>query len=231
MSRDAPVLIRGHGMLWTSAALFASVAVLLTVDPLRFENPVTAPAHVPASVTDTTPVRQPPSRPRYQLGEFTFTCSECHRTEPSPRVVGKGLTTHAKIHMAHGINKRCLNCHHPVNREAFVDDDGGEIPWDQPQLVCAKCHGPVYRDWQHGSHGRINGYWDKSRGEQVRLKCVACHDPHHPPFPPLPSAPGPRTLHVKPHSRGRHEGTRNILRIWEITRTSEAQPKGGTNNE
>ncbi|MHB8866667.1 MAG: hypothetical protein ACYC6N_30270 [Pirellulaceae bacterium] len=123
--------------------------------------------------------------------------------------------------MAHGINSRCLNCHHEANREAFVDDYGNEIPWDQSQLVCAKCHGPVYRDWQHGSHGRINGYWDRSRGEQIRLKCIECHDPHNPRFPSLASAPGPRTLRVHPHEHGPHSDFRNPLRIKDNLLTDQ----------
>jgi hypothetical protein len=77
-----------------------------------------------------------------------------------------------------------------------VDDFGTPIPWDQPQLLCAKCHGPVYRDWQHGSHGRLNGYWDKTRGPQIRRRCIECHDPHTPPFTPLKPAPRPNTLRM-----------------------------------
>ena len=89
------------------------------------------------------------------------------------------------------MNTRCFNCHNRTNRDTFVDDAGGEIPWNQPPLLCGKCHGPVYRDWQHGSHGRTNGYWDKTRGPQERRKCVECHDPHRPPFAPMVPAPGP----------------------------------------
>jgi hypothetical protein len=61
----------------------------------------------------------------------------------------------------------------------------------------------VYRDWLHGSHGRTNGYWDTTRGEQSRRTCIECHDPHRPPFPPMPPAPGPRTLRLgrQDHSR------------------------------
>lgn len=207
---SAPLSNRGH---YGVSLLFAVVAVVLAVGPWHFESPVTTSVPVPTSVTDTTPVRPTSMRARYRLGSFTFQCNECHRSLPSPYAAGHGWTNHAKIRMAHGMNTRCLNCHHKVNREAFVDDYGHEIPWDQPQLLCAKCHGPVYRDWQHGSHGRINGYWDESRGEQVRLKCVQCHDPHDPRFPPLPSAPGPRTLRVKPDERRAHADFRNPLRI------------------
>jgi hypothetical protein len=95
----------------------------------------------------------------------------------------------------------------------FVDDFGGEIPWDQPQRVCAKCHGPVYRDWQHGSHGRTNGYWDARRGVQTRRRCIECHDPHQPPFPPLSPAPGPNTLRMGSRHAGRHVAAPDPLRL------------------
>ena len=54
----------------------------------------------------------------------------------------------------HGNNRFCLNCHHPTNRKAFVDYDGSEIAEADVVLLCAKCHGPTYRDWQAGVHGR-----------------------------------------------------------------------------
>ena len=132
---------------------------------------------------------------------------------PGAAPAGQGLTNHSDVHMAHGINKRCLNCHHAVNRDAFADDYGKEIPWDQPQLLCAKCHGPVYRDWQHGVHGRSNGYWNQSRGKQTRLKCVECHDPHRPPFPPMHAAPPPNTLRMGPQNFPDQNRARDPLRV------------------
>lgn len=41
--------------------------------------------------------------------------------------------------------------------------------------MCAKCHGPRYREWQQGAHGRSNGYWDNTRGESRRLGRTECH--------------------------------------------------------
>ena len=201
--------------------LVIALAVLLAFGPLRFQSPETAPAPVPAWATDATPVGQVSLRPTHKVGAFTYRCGECHRIYPWPRAAGGEFTKHSGIHLEHGINSRCLNCHHPTNREAFVDDFGHEIPWDQPQEMCAKCHGPVYRDWQHGSHGRINGYWDTQRGEQVRLQCTACHDPHHPPFQPLASAPPPHTLRMKPQHVAPHSGARNPLRLGYINHAGD----------
>ncbi len=190
--------LRNQEAYWVSV-VFALLTLLLAFGPIQFRSPFTIPDSISNSVTDITPVRMPLATPEYRVGAFTYRCSECHRT-PTGQTAGHEFTKHNDVILAHGINTRCLNCHHPVNREAFVDDFGEEIPWQQPQLVCAKCHGPVYRDWQHGSHGRINGYWDRSQGEQVRLKCISCHDPHRPPFQPLSfcsrashTSHGPRT--------------------------------------
>jgi hypothetical protein len=91
------------------------------------------------------------------------------------------LTQHSDV-VLDRINTRCLNCHHRANRNAFVDDAGGEIPYDQPQMLCARCHGTVFRDWQKGVHGRTNGVWDLRKGQPERLRCIQCHDPHRPPL-------------------------------------------------
>jgi hypothetical protein len=158
-------------------------------------------------------VRQPNLRPWYELGVFTYRCSDCHRIIPSPAEPDRTLTQHREIRLRHGINTRCFNCHHRTNRDAFVDDYGNEIPWDQPQLVCAKCHGPVYRDWQHGSHGRTNAYWDPKQGKQIRRRCIECHDPHCPPFAPMVPAPGPHTLRMGPQEFGPHGEGHDPLRL------------------
>jgi hypothetical protein len=92
---------------------------------------------------------------------------------------------------------------------------GTEIPFDQPQLLCANCHGPVYRDWQHGSHGRSNGYWDASRGPMTRRKCIECHDPHQPPFPPMKPAPPPNTLRLVEMAPPEHVPAESPLRVYE----------------
>jgi len=199
-------------MLWVSAALLL-FAVVMVFGRFRFEPPVAGPTPVPAWATDPTPVRRPQLRPVYTVGVFTYRCSDCHRIIPSPAETERTLTQHREINLAHGINTRCFNCHHRANRDAFVDDYGREIPWDQPQLLCAKCHGPVYRDWQHGAHGRTNGSWDPRQAPQTRRRCIECHDPHCPPFAPLSPAPGPHTLRMGPQDFGLHSEGHDPLRL------------------
>lgn len=209
------------GAIWGPAALLVFAAGLAT-RPFPFTSPVAEATKVPAWATDTTPVRQPRLQPLYSLAGYTYRCSDCHKIIPPPVETPHTLTRHREIDLEHGINTRCLNCHHRTNRDAFVDDYGREIPWNQPQLLCGKCHGPVYRDWQHGSHGRINGYWDAARGEQTRRRCVECHDPHRPPFTPLAPAPVPNTLRMGPQPRGEHAGSHGPLRLSSQTHTAGA---------
>jgi len=191
--------MKGIQAYWVSLALFAA-ALLLAFDPWPFVSPLSALAKTPPWATDPAPVRKVSPRPAYVVAGFTYACSDCHRVIAAVAQGSRMPMQHKEIELKHGINTRCLNCHHPTNRDVFVDDFGNAIPWDQPQLLCAKCHGPVYRDWQHGAHGRLNGYWDKNRGPQTRRRCVECHDPHAPPFPSLKPAPGPRTLRTGPDS-------------------------------
>ena len=208
-SARSPVLRR----FWLPIA-FVLAAVILALDPLPFVSPVAARTPVPAWALDTAPVRQPKPKPEYAAAGYTYQCMDCHRIIPSPSETLRKLTQHTEIRLHHGLNARCFNCHPPTNRNAFVDDFGQEIAWNEPQLVCAKCHGPVYRDWQAGSHGRINGYWDKQQGPQTKRRCVECHDPHSPPFQGLQPAPGPNTLRMGKPAPAQHQEKHDPLRIF-----------------
>jgi hypothetical protein len=138
---------------------------------------------------DKTPPRQTRGLDLTKMG-WTYNCMECHRLIESSWKQDRLWVEHGDIKLDHGANRFCLNCHHPKNRNAFVDYDGTEISQDDVVLLCAKCHGPTHRDWKAGVHGRRNGYWDKSKGPQTRLKCIQCHDPHSPKFKDMkPLAP------------------------------------------
>lgn len=195
-------------------AFFALAAVLFGV-PWRFDSPVAAASVVPEWAVDPVTVRQPSLTPEIMVGSFTYRCSDCHRLFPARATTGRTLLQHREIVLEHGINDRCLSCHHPDERDAFVDGNGDMIPYDQPPLLCAKCHGPVYRDWQHGVHGRSNGYWDTGRGPLTRKECTECHDPHRPPFPPMRPAPPPNTLRMGPQTMVEHLPAGNPLRIHD----------------
>jgi len=208
-------------------------AGLLAVDPWPYRDPVAPAEPVPAWVVDTSTVRNPLLRPETNVAGYTYLCSDCHRLFPSPGETFRELTEHRHVKLEHGLNTRCFNCHHPTDRDAFVDDFGQPIPYDHPERLCAKCHGPVYRDWTHGSHGRTNGYWDESRGVMERTKCIECHDPHQPPFPPMRPAPSPNTLRMGNQTFADlpHEDVKNPLLIYRRSDDSRPEDEAATKRE
>ncbi len=114
----------------------------------------------------------------------------------------------------HGLNDRCLNCHDHENRDRLRLHGTKTIGFDDVQELCAKCHGPTFRDWELGIHGRTNGYWDEASGEARKLLCTECHDPHAPAFPDIAPLPGPNTLRMgntKPSADHSHEEDRGPL--------------------
>lgn len=142
---------------------------------------------------DTTPPRLTHGLDLVKSG-WSYDCMECHRLFPARWHYGgdhRPLNEHRDIILDHGNNRFCLNCHHPTNRNAFVDYDGAEIAQADVVELCAKCHGTIYRDWQAGAHGRHNGFWKADLGGRTKLRCIQCHDPHSPkfkamkPLPPL----------------------------------------------
>lgn len=130
---------------------------------------------------DKTPVRQTKGLDLVKQ-EWTYDCMSCHRLLEAKWKYDRKMAEHEDIVLNHGNNRFCLNCHHEKNRNVFADYDGTEIAEEDVVLLCAKCHGPTYQDWKAGAHGRSNGYWDKKRGAQTRLRCIQCHDPHSPKF-------------------------------------------------
>ncbi len=144
------------------------------------------------NVFDTTPVRGAFEPLRLRRSGFEYKCAECHTDLGLSKKRGFPEAEHKKIlaEFDHGLNTQCLSCHNRADRNSYIDHDGTALPSDNPSRLCAKCHGPTYREWQVGIHGRQNGYWDKKQGARTKLVCVQCHDPHNPAFPLMkPDAP------------------------------------------
>lgn len=121
---------------------------------------------------------------------WAYNCMECHTLLAARWHYDRPVTEHFDLRLDHGSNRFCLTCHHPANRNAFVDFDGTEISERDVAQLCGKCHGPTYRDWRAGAHGREQGFWKVSFGEKTRLLCIECHDPHRPKIQPVrPLAP------------------------------------------
>lgn len=147
-------------------------------------------------------VRDPVLHPLYTRHKMTYSCNECHQNfQTKEEAIQKNLIgEHSGLVLDHGQNNRCVNCHHPENKEALLAQDGSEIPFSQSQNLCAKCHGPKFREWTKGIHGKLTGFWDSTKGSSNKTQCLYCHNPHSPKFKPLQPAPGP--------SSGKSESTK-----------------------
>lgn len=135
-------------------------------------------------------------------------CYVCHDKKKPVKLVFDAQNNvvlpkeHEDIVMGHGTHKRnnnCFNCHDETNLELLATRDGRQVKIvDSPQL-CGSCHGPTYRDWEAGVHGRTSGYWKRDMGPIDRKNCTSCHNPHAPPFPSRQPAPAPHLLHPVSH--------------------------------
>jgi hypothetical protein len=164
--------------------------VLATLPKVEKPAPRQPPTGLPEDThLDKDPVRQTKGLDLTRMG-WSYNCNECHRLFPA-RWHHTQFVEHKNIRLDHGANRFCLNCHHPTDRGAFSDYDGSVIPEENVVQLCGRCHGPAYRDWKAGVHGRKNGYWLKSRGPQTQLRCIQCHDPHSPKFKPIQPLPPP----------------------------------------
>lgn len=160
---------------------------------------------VRGEVFDITPVRGNPKPLVLRRGSFEFKCSECHNDFASAQRQHAEIPEHAEINARfdHGLNTFCVNCHNPADRNTYVAYDGSAIPSTEPALLCSKCHGPIYREWQVGIHGRQNGGWERDNPARVKLLCIQCHDPHHPKFAPM--KPDPPTIYSRFDADVAHE--------------------------
>ncbi len=135
-----------------------------------------------------------------------FDCYACHTKGKPPvllfdtnqnLIIPKEHRDIVMGHGSHGRNNNCFNCHNETNLTLLQTRDGHEVTFMNSQLLCGSCHGPTYRDWEAGVHGRTSGYWDRDLGPMDRKICVNCHDPHSPPFPGRKPAPGPHPLRAR----------------------------------
>lgn len=134
-----------------------------------------------------------------------FDCYACHEKGKPPPLrfdTNQNLIVpkeHPDIVMHHGTHERnnnCYNCHNESNLELFQTKDKRELKLTDSPPLCGSCHGPTYRDWEAGVHGRTGGYWNRTLGAMDRKLCVNCHNPHSPKFPGRKPAPEPHPLRV-----------------------------------
>ncbi|WP_339733784.1 cytochrome c3 family protein [uncultured Gimesia sp.] len=135
-------------------------------------------------------------------------CQSCHGVRnPNPKNGSTGplVSFHQDLSFVHG-KLVCISCHNPEGSYSdFRLASGESIKPEDVMQLCAQCHGPQFRDYQHGSHGGMTGHWDLRKGMRQRNHCVNCHDPHKPAFPLFRPAAGPNDRFPPHHPKGTHE--------------------------
>ena len=146
-------------------------------------------------------IRRPSGPPRIPTGlmdahgnAVTAACSTCHTTRPANhknKTVNDLDEFHGGMAFSHG-TVTCLSCHNANDYDSLKLADGSRVEFSDVMTLCGQCHGPQLKDYQHGAHGGMNGYWDTTRGPQVKNNCVDCHNPHSPQFPRMQPTFKPR---------------------------------------
>ena len=166
--------------------------VVTTVVPVPSEPADKKPPHV---VTLRRPAGPPTATARNpETGVVTqIACATCHATRTpnfdNAATADLDLFHHGLV-VKHGSNT-CLSCHNSADYGSLHLANNKRVEFTDVVTLCSQCHGPQWRDFQHGAHGGMNGYWDLSKGDRSRNGCTSCHDPHapkyqgaHPTLPP-----------------------------------------------
>lgn len=216
---------RQESWWWVSAAL-GITALVLAFLPSTANVPMPGAAVIPAGALSTAPPRtMMTDPPTVKLGGFSRDCMNCHTIFKYELPTGRQLRQHTHIKMNHGINRRCLGCHDQNDRNRLNIGVDGTVPFQESHRMCGKCHGPVFRDWERGTHGRSTGSWDTASKERGKLTCVECHDPHSPAYKTYKPLPPPNTLRMGDPKKGTaHHPTRNPLMRKRGSSTDAAHP-------
>jgi len=202
----------GFGFLALAVAMLAlSPMVKVPIEPpVRVLRTQIVPGAWRENLTDP---------PTIKIGTLVQRCNDCHALFKNIREEDRQLTQHTHIELRHGTNDACLNCHDHRDRERLTLRGGDTVGYGSVEQLCAQCHGPIYRDWQSGAHGKTVGFWDRDQGDPIKLTCSQCHDPHSPAFAPIEPLPGPRTLRMGDQSSSHAAGAvdpENPLQMWHL---------------
>lgn len=159
-------------------------------------------------------IRKPEGPPRAFLrsnnihgNPVSVACSICHATR-KPNFANKTVADmnefHGSLAFSHG-SVSCLSCHNSTDYDALKLADGTRVEFKDVMTLCAQCHGPQMRDYEHGTHGGFNGYWDLTRGPREKNNCIDCHHPHSPQFPKMQPTFKPRDRFLGKDSHESHE--------------------------
>ena len=199
-------------VLWALGVAFLALAGAFVLNLWGTTAPLPAIPPVDPSIISTATVRQSYAElVRTGADTSDFECYVCHEKDKPPTLTFDEKhnlvvpSEHSDIVMGHGRNDRnnlCYNCHDEANLERFQTRDGRELKFADSTQLCGSCHGPTYRDWEAGAHGRTSGYWNRALGSFTKQDCVSCHDPHSPKFPGRKPGPPPHPLRPLPKVAG-----------------------------
>lgn len=189
------------------AALFLALGLFFRLDLWGHSQPQPMAELVDPKFTNVATVRMSAGELKLSGGDASgLDCYACHEKGKVPKITmddqGQFILPeeHNDLVMRHGQHSRnihCYNCHDPENLDQLKTREGKNYPFEQSTLLCASCHGPTYRDWEKGIHGRTSGFWDRTQGPATKAECASCHHPHAPAFPSLAPAPGPGGLYPR----------------------------------
>lgn len=202
---------KGNAVLTGLCLAFLTLAGLFLLDLWGRPAPLVPIPPVEAEFTNTATVRMSAAELNRTGGDTSgLQCYTCHDPKKPVKLEFDDQQNvvlakeHEDIVMGHGQhhrNNNCFNCHDETNLELLQTRDGRQLKLEESTPLCGSCHGPTYRDWERGVHGRTSGYWQRTAGLITREDCVSCHNPHAPQFPSRAPAPGPHPLHSVPTSR------------------------------
>lgn len=203
------------------------ISVVLVLSALGCNGPIaeSTPQPAPGPASHESVIESPSSLTSIELPEeararvaqasppdaqpLRVACRTCHDGAPDrplPKSPEDLNEFHRGLVFRHG-ELACASCHSQGQPPRLHLATGEALETSEALRLCAQCHGPQWRDFQHGAHGGMRGYWDLSRGPRTRVACVACHDPHAPRYVGgLPVLP-PRDRLLQPrHERGHERG-------------------------
>jgi formate-dependent nitrite reductase cytochrome c552 subunit len=218
-AQHEPLAARRSTKIWLRGLVVATIIGIATVGisaAMRTmgnseDNPVTGQD---VSARGATPlrrfpveIRKPSGPPRVVTavkdahgGLVTVACTSCHTARPpnhENRSVKEMDEFHGGMAFSHG-TVSCLSCHNSNDYDSLKLADGRRVEFTSVMTLCAQCHGPQMKDYEHGVHGGMTGHWDLTRGPRQKNNCVDCHHPHTPQFPKMQPTFKPRDRFLQP---------------------------------
>lgn len=201
---------------WLIPLVLLALAAVFLFTPGGIDDPVPEPVVVDRARLGARPVRVAMHDPAtIKVATFDLKCLECHALFENKTMVPPEIARHSDIVLDHGINDNCFNCHDIERRDRLTMGPGKTVGFDDSSQFCGTCHGPTWRDWQRGIHGKSVGAWDANDERRIQYGCTDCHDPHSPAFEAGIPLPGPNTIRMgHQHSGPVEEAKHRPLAQW-----------------